>query len=148
MSYRHTQGGTVILVLMAVAVAAMLVFFVTISWHPVGLAAACAVLAVAALFGSFTVEVGDGVLKCRFGVGLVRKQWPLADIRSAAVVRNPWYYGWGIHWTPHGWLYNVSGLGAVEIVFASGKKARIGSDEPDKLAEAIRQSLPAGQDRG
>jgi hypothetical protein len=98
-------------------------------------------VAMAPLFGWLTVVVGDGFLTCCFGVGLIRKRWPLADIREVSVVRTAWIHGWGIHLTPRGWLYNVSGLGAVEIVLASGKKARIGSDEPDKLAEAIRQSL-------
>jgi len=57
------------------------------------------------------------------------------------MVKNHWYYGWGIHLTPHGWLYNISGFLAVEIQMKSGKKYRIGTDEPKKLIEAIQQSL-------
>ena len=142
MSYTHTQVGTVVLVLEGIAVAGILGLFLAFGWHPVGIAVLGILSVVVVLFGTLTVAVEDGWVACRFGPGLVRKRWPLADIREASVVRNPWYYGWGIHWTSHGWLYNVSGLGAVEIVLASGKKARIGSDEPEKLAEAIRQSIP------
>jgi hypothetical protein len=53
------------------------------------------------------------------------------------VVRNRWYYGWGIRITPRGWLYNVSGLDAVELALKNGKCVRIGSDEPHALARAI-----------
>ncbi|HUT31966.1 MAG TPA: hypothetical protein VNE39_00685 [Planctomycetota bacterium] len=142
MSYKHSQVGTLVLVLEGVAVAGILGLFLAFGWHPVGIVVLCILGLVAVLFGTLTVAIEEGWLVCRFGPGLVRKRWPLADVREVRVVRNPWYYGWGIHYTPHGWLYNVSGLGAVEIVLASGKKARIGSDEPEKLAEAIRQSIP------
>jgi hypothetical protein len=141
MGYKHTQGGTVILVSLVLAAVGITALSLALRWHPVGLAVLGVLALCVVLFASLTVEVGDGFVSCRFGLGLIRKRWPLADIREVRVVRNPWYYGWGIHWTPHGWLYNVSGLRAVELVLASGKKARIGSDEPDKLAEAIRQSL-------
>ena len=43
----------------------------------------------------------------------------------------------GIRWWGHGWLYNVSGFKAVEIELASGKRLRIGTDEPERLAQAI-----------
>ena len=46
--------------------------------------------------------------------GLIRRRIRIADIRSAAAVRNRWYYGWRLRLTPHGWLYNVSGLNAVQ----------------------------------
>jgi hypothetical protein len=35
-------------------------------------------------------------------------------------------------------LWNVSGLDAIELTFATGKRFRIGTDEPGKLLEAIR----------
>jgi len=141
MGYRHTQVGTVILASLVLAAVGVTALSLALSWHPVGLAVLGVLAVCVALFSSLTVQVGEGALTCRFGPGLIRKRWRLADIRGASVVQNPWYYGWGIHWTPHGWLYNVSGLGAVEIVLASGKKARIGSDEPDKLAAAIHLSV-------
>jgi len=53
-------------------------------------------------------------------------------------VRNKWWYGLGIRLTPHGWLYNVSGLDAIEIVRRSGKTFRVGTDEPKALAAALR----------
>jgi hypothetical protein len=58
-------------------------------------------------------------------------------IASYQVVKNPWYYGWGIRLTPHGWLYNVSGSYAVEIKMKTGKKYRIGTNVPNDFEKAI-----------
>ena len=57
------------------------------------------------------------------------------------MVKNPWYYGWGIRWTPDGPLYNIAGEGGVMLILADGKKIRIGSDEPELLAGAISQAI-------
>ncbi len=54
---------------------------------------------------------------------------------------NRWYYGWGIRLTPHGRLYNLSGLEAVEVQLNTGKKFRIGTDEPDALVRALRAAI-------
>jgi hypothetical protein len=54
------------------------------------------------------------------------------------MVKNPWYYGWGIHLIPGGWLYNVSGWEAVELQMKNGNKYRIGTDDPQGLMDAIR----------
>ena len=80
-----------------------------------------AVLAVAGfLFGSLTVEVCDSRLQFWFGSGSIRRSYEIADIANVETVRNPWYYCWGIHYTPHGWLYNISGYCAVELTLKSG----------------------------
>jgi hypothetical protein len=89
------------------------------------------------LFGSLTVTIDDSYVRVAFGVGLVRKRFPLAEIDSAEVVRNPWYYFWGIRWYGRGILYNISGLDGVLIRLAGSREARIGTDEPAKLAAAI-----------
>ena len=90
-----------------------------------------------ALFYALTVEIDATHLSFRFGIGLIRKRVPLAEIVEAQPVRNTWMHGWGIHRTPHGWLYNVSGREAVEIALASGKRFRLGTDEPRRLAQIL-----------
>jgi len=52
-------------------------------------------------------------------------------------VTNPWWYGWGIHLTPSGWLYNVGGARAVQLDLHNGRSLRVGTDEPERLCEAI-----------
>jgi hypothetical protein len=89
------------------------------------------------VFSSLTVEVSATELTWFFGPGLWRKSIERDEIVSAIPVRNEWWWGWGIHLTPRGWLYNVSGMEAVEIVLRSGKMLRIGSDEASALADAL-----------
>ncbi len=142
--YSHRQIGTVLLMMMAPAIA------VALAVRPRGpegdgwgvvFGAILALTAITILvFGWLTVQVTNESLQLRFGIGLVRRRWAIADLRSAKAVRNPWYYGWGIRYTPHGWLFNVSGLDAVEIELASGRRYRIGTDQPEELLRAIERA--------
>lgn len=93
------------------------------------------------LFYSLTVEINETKLIIKFGFGVINKKFILKDIESCHTVKNPWYYGWGIRLIPHGWLYNIAGLSAVEIQIKNGKKYRIGTDEPKKLEQAITQAI-------
>ena len=79
------------------------------------LLASVVLVACAFLFDSLTVKVSRTYISLKFGIGIIRKRFSVVDVLNAAIVRNRWYYGWGIRLTPHGWLYNVSGLDAVEI---------------------------------
>jgi hypothetical protein len=73
-------------------------------------------------------------------MGLICKKIPLAEIAACEPIRIRWWYGWGIHLTPYGWLYNISGFDAVAIKLRDGRKFALGTDDPDGLAEAIRAS--------
>ena len=92
------------------------------------------------LFGALTVTVDESRIVIAFGPGWPRKTIPLTQVRGAGPVRNRWWYGWGIRLTPHGWLWNVSGLDAVEVELSHGRCLRIGTDEPQELTAAIRQA--------
>lgn len=139
--YDHTQRGLVIIgaitAVIIIILASMYLFgIVWVTIFVLGI-----MIIVLAIFSTLTVSVGEGTLRIRFGpVGLIRKSWPLAEIASVTTVTNPWYYGWGIHWTPNGPLYNVSGFGAVEVRLLSGKTFRIGTDEPEVLRSSIEQA--------
>ena len=87
-------------------------------------------------FSSLTVEITPTRLIWFFGPGLLRKSIEREAIMGVTPVRNPWWYGWGIHLTPRGWLYNVGGLDAVELALNNGRTLRIGSDETAALARA------------
>jgi hypothetical protein len=98
-------------------------------------------LVVTYFFDSLTVIVETERLRFFFGPGLVRKSFSLAEIKSCRAVRNKWYYGVGIHLTPHGMLYNISGLDGIELQLQSGRKVRIGTDEPQKLSELVNRLM-------
>jgi hypothetical protein len=93
------------------------------------------------LFGTLAVAVDERQLSLRFGIGLIRRNIPLADIRSFKAVRNPWYYGWGVRFNQAGRLYNVSGLSAVDLLLNDGKHVRVGTDEPEALVGALRRAI-------
>ena len=93
------------------------------------------------LFSSLTVEVYGEELRHYFGPGFWKKRYLLEEIESIKQVRNSWIFGWGIRITPHGWLYNVSGLDAVQIQLRSGRKFRIGTDDPQGMIDAISQKV-------
>ena len=140
-TYRHTQFGTVIVVTTAAiiplaALPAWLAGIATAAWLILG-----SMVVVLALFASLTIEIDAEHLRIRFGIGLIRKRFPLDQIDTCRPVKNPWIYGWGIRLTPHGWLYNVSGQEAVELKMKSGKTCRIGTDEPEVLTAALQEAL-------
>jgi len=93
------------------------------------------------LFPSLTIEIDKTKLTIRFGFGIISKDFNLKDIKSCRVVKNPWYYGWRISLTPHGWLYNISGLYSVEILMKNSKRYRLGTDEPERLEYTIKQII-------
>jgi hypothetical protein len=138
--YRHTQPGWVIA---GVAVALPLVFLVVMPRESAVALAPVAVVSglVLLLFGVLTVTVNREAVRLRFGVGLIRKTVPLTQVRSWRPVRNPWYAGWGIRLGPGWTLWNVSGLSAVELALADGRRLRIGTDEPEALSRAIGRNV-------
>jgi hypothetical protein len=92
------------------------------------------------LFATLTVTVDDSSLLAAFGVGLVRKRVWFADVASFRRVRNPFFYGYGIHYFPGGTLYNAAGRSAIEFTMATGRAVRIGTGEPDALLAALQQA--------
>lgn len=146
--YRHTQTGYLVLVavgggaLCAAAVMALTGFH----WLPLSVALLLWVCLV--LFSSLTVTVDAEKIVARFGPGVIRKTFLLSDVESCEAVRNQWYWGWGIRWIVHGWLYNVSGLSAVELRMKSGRRNRIGTDEPGELQKAIQRFIGEETDAG
>lgn len=135
--YEHTQSGTVIR-WAAFGGAAFVTAMAVPNGTPGLLVVALILLLVGALFHSLTVRVGPDSLTVLYGIGLIRFSFPRREIRECRQVRNRWWYGWGIRWTPHGWLYNISGFDAVEMVMADGRKYRIGTDEPARLLQALQ----------
>jgi hypothetical protein len=138
--YRHTQIGYLTLIVMLVAALGIFALGPR-SPLPVTLSVAVLLIVSAVLFSSLTVEIADGELRIHFGPGFWRKRYSLADVTGADVTRSSWWEGWGIRITPRGMLYNVSGTGAVEIKLRSGQRFRIGTDEPEVLAQALRMAI-------
>ncbi len=135
--YRHKQSGHLLQRALIGSAAVILILGLIGGGAYIALPVA-AILALAGwTFSSLTVEVSPDEVTWFFGPGLFRKHVPRDAIVSASPVQNKWWWGWGIHLASRGWLYNVDGLEAVEIVLRNGKSFRIGSDDATMLARAL-----------
>lgn len=92
-------------------------------------------------FYRLTIIISDSRVGFSMGTGMIKKYYPVEEIESCRPVSNPAIYGIGIHWTPDGWLYNVSGRKAIELTFKNRKKIRIGTDRPEEIASLINKML-------
>ena len=97
------------------------------------------------LFYALTI-IGTGeTIQVRFGVGLIRKSFRIRDIHTVEPFRTSFWHGWGIHYSPDGTVFNVSGYDAVRLTMADGKRYIIGTDDRDRLMryiEANRRAKP------
>ena len=84
------------------------------------------------------MAIAGGAINWWFGPGFWKMRVTIDEIEVCEPVRNRWWWGWGIRYFGRGWLYNVSGLDAIEIRLKSGKHIRIGTDEPEALVAEIR----------
>jgi hypothetical protein len=142
--YERTQFGTMMAAgtLVGLALAGLVLVFVVSSatlaavpWLPWALPGVIA--GAFLLVGWMRVTVDERELRAVMGLGLLRKTVEIADIRKADVVRIRVWWGWGVHLTPAGWLYNVAGRWAVHLDLASERPVMIGTGDPQGLHDAI-----------
>ena len=93
------------------------------------------------LFYKLRITIEDETLRASFGPGIIRKRVRPAEIVGCEPIRIRWWYGWGVHLTPCGWLYNVSDLDAVTITLRDGRKFALGTNDPHGLTTAIRAGI-------
>ena len=95
-----------------------------------------------ASFYSFTIQIADGKLNFWFGFGAVRKSLPIAEIRSVEIVKNPWYYLWGIKSIPGGWLYSIAPGGrVVELIFKDNRVIQLGTNCPEEVKHSLDEAI-------
>lgn len=135
--YRHTQIGYSLLNSYTIVFLVIGIINLATEFTPLALLALVVILLTISTFATLTVTVNDRKITLRFGVGIIRKSFQLDDIERYQEVKNPWFYLLGIRYTPRGWLFAVSGYSAVELEMKNGKYYRIGTDEPEKLIEAL-----------
>jgi hypothetical protein len=142
MQYKHTQIGYLFLFVLVwmVGVTALIFAFADEEAADTLVVTAIStviVLAVVFWFSRLTVRVDGAEIRVAFGPGWPRRVFGSHEVVGFRQVRNKWYYGWGVRGIPGGWMYNVWGLDAVELELASGKKFRIGTNEPEELVAAL-----------
>ena len=139
--YKHRQIGWVIIVVFALALTMIFSFEPPIWKSTAGLIVTFIVIFAGFLFSSLKVQEFEDYLKISFGPGLIWKKFPFRDIDSCYNVRRQWIYGFGIRMIKGGWLFNVSGTQAVEVMMKNYRIYRIGTNEPEKLLAVIQKKI-------
>lgn len=101
--------------------------------------AASAAIAFAVMLGlgRMRVVVDGREIRVTFPLGWPRTVIPLAELKEARGARLSWWWGWGLRWTPRGWLWRLRGLHAVALERTNGRVFHVGVDEPRKLLDAL-----------
>jgi hypothetical protein len=138
--YKHTQIGY--LLIAALGAATLFVGYLNLvtRFNPGTLLILGLMILFLTLFATLTTYVNQQAVNIRFGIGLIRKRFALEDVDEYRIVKNPWYYAWGIHAIPGGWIFNVSGWDAIELHMKNGRRYRIGTNDPQGLMNAIETS--------
>ena len=148
MPYRRVQWGWTWLVYLVFAVP-FVVFSVTVAAAEdeaggvVALMVAfmLALLVILVVFSRLEVKSDTETVVTSFGFGWPSHTIEIADVSGVRAVRNRWYYGWGVRRLQTGWMHNVWGLDAVEVVLEDGSTFRIGTDDPKGLEAALALSV-------
>ncbi|MFA5886320.1 MAG: hypothetical protein WC863_00915 [Patescibacteria group bacterium] len=151
-SYKHTQIGYLMLVVTLAVLALFAWAYITARAEPPSYYSGTnflvttimiLILCTLASFVTLTTSIDENYLRIKFGYGIFAKKFALNQIASVQVVKNHWYYGWGMRvwFWPYMWIYNVSGFGAVEIIMKNGKVYRLGTDVPEELETAVKKVL-------
>ena len=135
--YQHTQIGHVII--WSILAIILIASGGLAGHHTSPIIISIILLVCLVLFCRLKITIEDETLCASFGPGIIRKKVRLEEIVRCDPIRIRWWYGWGIHLTPYGWLYNVSGLDAVAIMLRDGRKFALGTEDPDGLVNAIRR---------
>lgn len=87
-----------------------------------------------------TVRVTPEELEIRY-VPFVDRHITVTQIAGFEPRRyNPILAGYGIHITPYGWVYNVSGREGVALTLTNGKRLLIGTQRQRELVAALAQA--------
>ena len=86
------------------------------------------------VFDSMTVHVNRDDIRIWIGIGLIRKMVMVHNIENASILRTRRRKGGRIR---GGVAYKVGGYDVVELELRDGQVVQIGSDEPQKLLDAI-----------
>ncbi len=138
--YRHTQIGWGIIIVLG-----LFILFISLPIHNDKdiLSANVILLLAIIMFSKLTITIDKEYIRLVFGlIGFPHRKFKLAKIESCHTdKKRSFAIVLGIHYGFKESLYNVSGPHAVVMVMKNGRKVYIGTDEPEKLREAIEERL-------
>ena len=138
-AYEHRQWAPLSL-LPVLAIAAALVYAGVGAQEGPVYVFALVVLVIGIGFARLTTRVDRNGIAWSFTLGAPAGHLAFADLDRAEITRTNFLEGFGIHWTIwHGWLWNVWGFRAVQLVRRDGRRVTIGTDDPQGLLAAIER---------
>ncbi len=151
-TYKHTSIGWIPIgaIIFAIAGTLFIPYIIMGKIHPVFILIVFVIIVVCGfLFPILTVTGDKEGLRVHCFPGLVSKKFPFQDIESFRKVKKRYTQE---EWVARGatrgkYLFYMAGLEGVELVMKNGKKYQIGSDEPEKLIEFIREKLKEPTDK-
>lgn len=144
---KYTQFGTLSVIVMGSCLIICIVMMIISGFNDlasIGILSFVALIMLICLliFYKLTIYIDDTYIQFKLGIGLIAKKYLISDIHSCKSVRNNPLSGIGIRTIPKGWLYNVSGLSAIELTFKNQKSIiRIGTNQPAEIAEVISRMI-------
>ncbi len=147
-----TQTGKFLIALLVPLIAATLVLIVLFGFKELillvtlGFVAATLIICLL-IFYKLAITIDENSISFRLGAGLISRRYLLSEVSSCKPVKNNILTGIGIRLTSDGWLYNVSGLSAVELTFKNSRsKVRIGTDKAAEISELVTPLLAGAND--
>jgi len=142
MRYEHTQTAPLYLIL-AASTAGLLVTAWTVPILPMRIMFSVIgglMLLLTFSFRQLTVSDQRDHLLVQFGpLPLFRRRVKYAEMESVQRGRTSFLDGWGIHFSlSGGWVWNLWGFDCVDVKFKSGRRLRIGTDDPDGLESFLK----------
>ncbi len=143
----YTQSGKFSIIVLVTLFILSLILLLIVGFDDLILGAIISFLALTfficlLIFYKLTISIDSTHLSFSLGVGVISKKYLIADIKSCKPVKNNPFYGIGIRLIPDGWLYNVSGLHAIELTFRNRKsKIRIGTNRPEEISSLVNKMI-------
>lgn len=147
MTYKKSQTGWLIIIITTPIFILLLITYLN-QWgnNPIPLIPYLAIsgilILVVLLFYKLTIQIDGRKIEAIYGIGLIKFTIKIDVLNSVSIIGTPWWYGWGIRFTPKGWLYNIHGSKAVRLEYrreGKSKKIMLGTPEPDKLKESLEK---------
>jgi hypothetical protein len=93
------------------------------------------------------IEIDEHQISFKFGIGLFKRTYQMIDLTSCSSIRCSLLNGFGIRRIANGWLYNMSGLDAIELRFNDKKSIiQIGTKNSEEIAIIVTNLIKKQQD--